>query len=181
MNYQKIYNQFISDRLNKVPVGYFEKHHILPKSLGGSDDKSNIIKLTAQDHYFAHELLAKIYGGKMSNALWMMTTSKKYKKKSFIMKEKKMNWFKKKFIKWVRDADETITLADRSQPVSHQRVNAKSSVYFTVYPASGGYVIEHSKQDRYKDNEGPVLTIVQHGEDLGKAVEHILALEVLKS
>jgi len=89
MNYQKIYNQFISDRLNKVPVGYFEKHHILPKSLGGNDDKSNLIKLTAQDHYFAHELLAKIYGGKMSNALWMMTTSKKYKKSRIIYEQAK--------------------------------------------------------------------------------------------
>jgi hypothetical protein len=89
MNYQKIYNQFISDRLNKVPVGYCEKHHIFPKSLGGSNDKSNLIKLTPQDHYFAHELLAKIYGGKMSNALWMMTTSKKYKKSRVIYEQSK--------------------------------------------------------------------------------------------
>ena len=52
---------------------------------------------------------------------------------------------------------------------------------FTVYPASGGFVIEHYKQDRYKDSDGPTLTIVNHGDELGKAVEHIIAIEALRS
>jgi len=75
MNYQKIYNDFIADRLLKQPVKptYFEKHHIIPKSMGGSDDNSNLIRLTASDHLFAHLLLAKIYGGKMWNAVVAMT------------------------------------------------------------------------------------------------------------
>lgn len=81
MNYQRIYDEFIADRRIKEPslTGYTEKHHVLPRSLGGDNSKENLIKLSAQDHYFAHELLAKIHKGKMSNALWMMTNSKKYK------------------------------------------------------------------------------------------------------
>ena len=65
MNYQRIYDEFIADRRSKESslTGYTEKRHILPRSLGGDNSKSNLIKLTAQDHYFAHELLAKIYGG----------------------------------------------------------------------------------------------------------------------
>lgn len=67
MNYQKIYKSFIDDRLAKQDnlSGYFEKHHILPRALGGSDDASNIINLLPEDHFFSHLLLAKIYGGKM--------------------------------------------------------------------------------------------------------------------
>src|SRR5690554_381589 len=74
MNYTKIYNDFIEDRLKNqhlVMGDYFEKHHIIPKSLGGSDEKENIVCLTASDHLFAHKLLALIYGGKMWHALNM--------------------------------------------------------------------------------------------------------------
>jgi len=52
--------------------GYAEKHHILPKSIGGSDCKDNLIRLTAKDHFFAHRLLAKIHKGKMIFAFSMM-------------------------------------------------------------------------------------------------------------
>ena len=43
--------------------GYGEVHHIIPKCLGGSDDPSNLVKLTAEEHYVAHQLLVKIYPG----------------------------------------------------------------------------------------------------------------------
>ena len=100
-----------------------------------------------------------------------------------VKKEKKMGWFKKKFAQWCREAWENA----RAEPVDHDIVlardgiNGKTSVRFTVYPASGGFVIESYKQDRYKDNDGPTLTIVNHGDDLGKAVEHIIAIEALRT
>ena len=61
MNYERIYSDFIADRLTKQPVkpSYFEKHHIVPRSLGGGDEKSNIIRLTAEDHIYAHLFLAR--------------------------------------------------------------------------------------------------------------------------
>jgi hypothetical protein len=75
MNYSKIYNDFILDRRTKEKTidVYTEVHHILPKALGGTDDKVNLVRLTAGDHYFAHLLLAKIYGGKMIFALQAMS------------------------------------------------------------------------------------------------------------
>ena len=97
--------------------------------------------------------------------------------------KKKMGWFRKKFNNWVRQAWEDA----RSEPVdrdvirAHHSISGKSSIRFTVYPASGGYVIEYYKQDRYKENDGPELTIVNHGDDLGKAVEHIIAIEALRT
>ncbi len=85
MNYKKIYDDFISDRLQKQNIdGYFETHHIIPKSYGGLNKKENLIKLTAKDHFFAHILLAKIYKGKMIFALNMMckTRTQTHKSKS---------------------------------------------------------------------------------------------------
>ena len=100
-----------------------------------------------------------------------------------VKKRKKMGWFKRKFAQWSREAWEN----SRNEEVcdttlrAHDSISGKSSVRFTVYPASGGFVIESYKQDRYKEHDGPTLTIVNHGEDLGKAVEHIIAVEALRS
>lgn len=37
---------------------YYELHHILPKSMGGTNEKENLILLTLQEHVLAHYLLA---------------------------------------------------------------------------------------------------------------------------
>ena len=39
---------------------YIEKHHILPKCLAGTNDFTNLIWLSAEDHYIAHVLLWKM-------------------------------------------------------------------------------------------------------------------------
>ena len=74
MNYQKIYQDFIaSRRLREADiVGYSEKHHIVPKALGGGNEKANLIRLTPEDHFFAHCCLAKAHGREMWSALWLM-------------------------------------------------------------------------------------------------------------
>lgn len=74
MDYARIYAEFIADRLAKQPEkpAYFERHHVMPKSLGGGDEPENIIRLTPEDHLFAHLLLAKIHGGKMWVAVHAM-------------------------------------------------------------------------------------------------------------
>jgi len=45
--------------------GYVEKHHIIPRAFGGTNDDENMISLSAEDHIRAHLLLAKIHGGTM--------------------------------------------------------------------------------------------------------------------
>ena len=51
----------MSFRKENLPVGYTENHHILPRSMGGSDDESNLVKLTGREHWIAHLLLWKIH------------------------------------------------------------------------------------------------------------------------
>lgn len=81
MNYQKIYSQIIERAKNRQLEGYKEKHHILPKCLGGSNDKDNLIGLTAREHFLCHMLLCEIYPdkGKLRQALWLMSINPKYK------------------------------------------------------------------------------------------------------
>ena len=73
MNYQRHYDALIQKALNRSkPEGYTEKHHIVPRSMGGSDDPANLVVLTAREHCMAHVLLAKIHGGKMLTAAMFM-------------------------------------------------------------------------------------------------------------
>lgn len=59
---------------------YFERHHIIPKSLGGSNDESNIVKLTYREHYIAHIMLYHTYKNwQMANAIIFMSDNKKHK------------------------------------------------------------------------------------------------------
>lgn len=64
MNYRAIYEKLVSRaQLRVKPKGYVEKHHVLPKCLGGTDEKENIAVLTPEEHYLAHQLLVKMYPG----------------------------------------------------------------------------------------------------------------------
>ncbi len=40
---------------------YVEKHHIIPRSMGGSDTADNLVCLTAREHFLAHWLLYRIH------------------------------------------------------------------------------------------------------------------------
>jgi hypothetical protein len=76
--YTKWYFRIINSKKERIfdRGEYFEKHHIIPKSIGGSNVKDNIIKLTAKEHFICHRLLVKMTDGrkkvKMSYALRCM-------------------------------------------------------------------------------------------------------------
>lgn len=61
MNYVKQYENLINKSRQRTLEGYKEVHHIVPKSLGGSDKKENLVELTAREHFIAHLLLVKIH------------------------------------------------------------------------------------------------------------------------
>jgi len=65
MNYKRIYQQIIERAKSRKIDGYTEKHHILPRCLGGDDNKENLVSLTAREHFIAHLLLVKIYNGNL--------------------------------------------------------------------------------------------------------------------
>jgi hypothetical protein len=64
MNYTRIYKNIIErakQEQRDKKQGYFERHHILPKSIGGTNSKENLVLLTAKEHYVAHMLLVEMY------------------------------------------------------------------------------------------------------------------------
>ncbi len=76
--YTRIYNSIIENAKGRLlpSSAYFEKHHIIPRSMGGNNSSANIVKLLAREHFLCHWLLIKMTEGKnkrsMANALRMM-------------------------------------------------------------------------------------------------------------
>lgn len=62
--YTSIYFSIIELSRNRNISGYTEKHHIIPKSLGGTNEQSNLVKLSAREHYICHVLLTRMTTGK---------------------------------------------------------------------------------------------------------------------
>lgn len=80
MNYQKHYDNLMKTRKAYCSFGnleYWEKHHIVPKCMNGSNDENNLVLLTAREHYIAHWLLWKIYNNKLlAKAFFSMSMQK---------------------------------------------------------------------------------------------------------
>jgi hypothetical protein len=62
MQWLNIYNKLCERARNRdIPIEFTERHHVIPKCMGGSDDDSNIVRLTLREHICAHLMLAHIY------------------------------------------------------------------------------------------------------------------------
>ncbi|HBM2815660.1 TPA: hypothetical protein LU109_003570 [Enterobacter hormaechei subsp. xiangfangensis] len=95
MNYQKIYDALIARAVSlrghpksrhSQRKGY-SNHHIIPASwfAGGRKDPEanvpiNLVWLTHREHFIAHWLLARLYGGEMSHAFALMCGDKRHYK-----------------------------------------------------------------------------------------------------
>lgn len=70
LDYKKIHDNIINRALITEEVRadektngdvYYEKHHIKPRCMGGTDEKDNLVFLTAREHFIVHLLLCKIH------------------------------------------------------------------------------------------------------------------------
>ena len=79
--YTSWYYCIINNAINRQLDSYTETHHIIPTSLNGDNNKSNLVELTAREHFICHWLLTKMTEGnfkiKMTHALWSMRRSSK--------------------------------------------------------------------------------------------------------
>jgi hypothetical protein len=77
--YTRWYYNIVANAMSRSTVAnYTERHHIIPKSLGGSNAASNIVRLTPKEHFVCHRLLTKMVSDssakiKMHNAVFQMS------------------------------------------------------------------------------------------------------------
>jgi hypothetical protein len=83
--YTKLYYKITSNAKQRITEGYTELHHIIPQSMGGSNNKENLVHLTAREHFICHWLLIKMTEGedrsKMLYALNGMKAENRYQQR----------------------------------------------------------------------------------------------------
>jgi hypothetical protein len=85
MNYAKHYERLIERARTRKLECYVEKHHIIPKCMGGDNSRGNLVELTPEEHYVAHQLLIKINPGnpKLVYSAWVMASGKERNNKRY--------------------------------------------------------------------------------------------------
>ena len=150
MDYQKIYNNLIDRATLRVSEGYVEKHHIVPRCLGGTDAKENIVSLYPEEHYLAHQLLVKIHPthyGVLSAAMLMTKHSKTDKR----MNNKLFGWLRKRaslLTKGVPKTEETKAKMRKPKSAEHRLNISKAQL------ANGGNgPAKHKEESKNKTRE----------------------------
>lgn len=154
--YTQIYYNIINRAKSRNLDGYVEQHHIIPKSLGGSDDSTNIAVLTAKEHYICHLLLTKMTAGinrqKMFYALHRLTNHSDRKVSSRIyqyLRENHAVLVSKKFKN--KTYEET-----RGKPYAHeiseyQRQRIRESNTARVWSEKSKRKVSESQKRRYRE------------------------------
>lgn len=120
----KVYNNFIETKLKRgldksKLSGYYEKHHILPKCMGGENKDSNYVLLTYREHIFAHKLLCRIYPDEPGNFISLyaiLINTNKYHDRDISLSSKYLSEFKKDYISKIKD----ISLKQLGKEVSEE-------------------------------------------------------------
>lgn len=63
LKYAKWYKQLCENAQSRIIEEgvYYERHHIIPKNVGGNNSRKNLVRLTGREHYIAHLLLTRMF------------------------------------------------------------------------------------------------------------------------
>jgi len=69
VDYGAIYDKLMGRARGRLRHGYMERHHVLPKCMGGTNRKDNLVYLTGREHFIAHKLLVRMHPNVLG--LWL--------------------------------------------------------------------------------------------------------------
>lgn len=141
MNYKKIYNQLIERARSRTNIlDLYEKHHIIPRSMGGSNKKINLVRLSYREHFIAHLLLHKMYPDNfyLLKCIIMMSKSSKITSKEY-------SWIKDKFSK-----EQRIRLSGRTSFMKGKKHTDKSKKKISSSLMGNQHLKGHIHSDQTK-------------------------------
>ena len=169
--YTTLYYRIINSARARQSIGYTERHHIVPKCMGGDNTLSNIVILTAREHFICHRILIKIveekFKSKMIYAAWQQSRSAKYKGVRITSRT---------FAKLREELSKSYTDRKRSQFSEEWRENMSKAHLGKKVPASDK-LIAHLRKITAERND-------QHGPAnpfYGKTHSHEVIANIIKS
>ncbi len=127
MDYRLHYDALIARARNRMLRGYSERHHVIPRCLGGTDATENLVRLRPEEHYVAHLLLAKMHPRSRKLACAVMAMSMANGKMPVGSRNKIHGWFRRRFSRMMLNhevTDETrakLSVALVGRKVSEER------------------------------------------------------------
>lgn len=125
--YTKIYNQLISKRkleiLSKKEI-YCETHHIIPKSLGGSNDADNLVNLLPREHFIAHLLLTKMIEDKNLQAKMNWAVHKMSYSCTDYFNGRDYEWYRERHSKFLRNNPPSSRIPNWSETVRERVIKS---------------------------------------------------------
>lgn len=114
MDYQKHYDRLIDRARDRVLTGYSERHHIVPKCIGGTEAKANLVHLTAEGHFVAHQLLVKLHpdNGKL---LWALSAMTNATKRHWGRSNKRYGWMRRRFAEMIGETHRGRTISPETR------------------------------------------------------------------
>lgn len=150
MNYFKIYEQLIEKAKirDESTLDYIERHHITPRCMGGTDEKENLVALTLEEHFVAHQLLTKMFPlvDALAYAANMMGNRS----------NKQYGWLKRQFV----EREKAAKTGTKRSPESIAKQSATMKAKFAagaVHPRKGKVLTEEHKRQVSEGNKGKVI------------------------
>jgi Salmonella phage homing endonuclease len=101
LNYTRHYERLIERARNRTLVGYSEKHHVKPRCMGGGDEPENLVRLTPEEHFVAHQLLVRMHPGH-SGLVWAVY-SLTGRTKNHVRNNRRYGWLRRRFVAMVSE------------------------------------------------------------------------------
>ena len=162
MNYEKIYNQIVSRAKNRILECYTEKHHIIPRCMGGSDDKENLVDLTAREHFICHRLLVNIHpdNNKLKFALWAMCNMKSKRQSRYIPRSRIYESIKLEVIKIISENKKGVKLSEEHKRKTSETLKGRKRPQEVIDKVvktrkeNGGWIHSEETKNKIRSNNG---------------------------
>lgn len=144
MDYKKIHDLIIDRAKNRIIDSYTEKHHIVPKCMGGNNKNINIVKLTAKEHWLIHLLLIEIYpdNNKLKIAIRKMMMKSNNQNRDYVISGKQFERLRK----MVSEAHSKLLTGRKLKPFTDEhKKNLSNSMKGRVNPNKGKKLSDETK------------------------------------
>lgn len=162
MNYEKIYNQIVERAKNRVLDCYTESHHIIPRCMGGGDEKENLVNLTAREHFICHRLLVQIHpsNNKLKFALWAMCNMKSKRQSRYTPSSRIYESIKIEVIQLISDKKKGVKLSGEHKRKTSEALTGRKRPQEVIdkivktRKESGGWKHSDETKNKIRSNNG---------------------------
>ena len=164
MDYNKIYSKIVERGKNRIIEGYTERHHIIPRCMGGDNQPDNLVELTAREHFLCHMLLCEMYpkNYKLLHALFLMSIGKqKVKAQQYVIGSRTYERLRLEYSKM-------LTGRPQSEETKLKKSIKMKQVWASKTPEEMSIIT--NKRTEVRKSKGSFKKTQEHKDKIGKAL-----------